>query len=339
MSTARKNVIVLLLVLISSNSFSQIGGQRSFEFLNVPVNATITALGGNNISLIGKDPSMLMVNPALTDSLSSGQISFGYLGYFAGVNQSTVTYVHEIRNRPVSFGVNYLNYGDLEGFDPTGNSTGDFQARDYVISVGSSHKVGVFTLGGNVKLAHSLIDTYSSSALLFDVGGIFRPGGDNWVVSLVAQNLGWILSEYTGQTRSALPFDIRLGTTFKPEFMPVRFSFTATNLVRENVAFSNPSLNPNDGEPGAGDAVLRRLNIGAELLLGKGLRVLLGYNHRIRRELRLQQLSGGAGFSFGMFLRIKMFELTYARSTFHAAGGVNHVTIVTNFKKFKKAKL
>ena len=76
-----------------------------------------------------------------------------------------------------------------------------------------------------------------------------------------------------------------------------------------------------------------------ELFLGKNVKVLVGYNHRLRRELRLQQTAGGAGFSFGLFLKIKMFDITYARSTFHTAGGSNHLTLTTNFKKFKKTKL
>ncbi|MGB3468976.1 MAG: type IX secretion system protein PorQ [Cyclobacteriaceae bacterium] len=327
------------MILISNICFSQIGGRRSFEFLNVPVNATTTALGGTNISLVSEDPSMLLQNPALTDSLESHQISFGYLGYYAGVNQSTFSYVQEVKGRLINFGVNYLNYGDIDGFDATGAPTGDFQAREYVVNAGTSQKIGVFTVGANVKFAHSLIDNFTASALLVDIGGVFRPTATDWTISLLAKNLGFTLSNYTNQQSIELPFDIQLGTSFKPEFMPVRFSFTASNITRNNVGFVNRSLNPNDSEPGIGEEVFRRINIGTEFLLGKGVRILVGYNHRIRKELRLQQLAAGAGFSFGMFLRIKMIDITYARSTYQAAGGINHVTIVTNLKKFKKAKL
>ena len=330
---------MVVLILSFGQAFSQIGGQRSFEFLNIPVNATTTALGGTNISLASEDPLMLLQNPALSDSLNSQQLGFSYLGYFTGIKQSAFSYVQEVKGKLFNFGVNYLNYGEFQGFDATGVATGDFQAVDYAVNVGASHSIGVFTTGVNIKFAHSLIDSYSASALLFDVGGVFRPKQNHWTISLLAKNLGFMLSEYEGAESSELPFDLQLGTSFKPEFMPLRFSITTSNLLRDNIAFVNSSLNPNERRPGIGDAFFRRINIGSEILLGKGFRIMVGYNHRIRRELRLQQLSGGAGFSFGMFLRIKMFEITYGRATYHAAGGINHVTLVTNLKRFQKTKL
>lgn len=337
--TVKALLLVIISVFLSNYTYSQIGGQRSFEFLNLPTNATTTALGGANISLTNGNPLMLLQNPALSDSLNSQQIGFGYLGYYTGIRQSTLSYVHEVKGKLFNFGVNYLDYGDFQGFDVAGAPTQDFQAKEYAVNIGTSHSLGLFTLGANVKFAHSLIESYTASAILFDVGGVFRPKNNNWTISLLAKNIGFILFDYEGAESSELPFDLQLGTSFKPEFMPLRFSITASNLLRDNIAFVNSALNPNEQKPGFGDAFFRRINIGSELLLGKGFRLMVGYNHRIRRELRLQQLSGGAGFSFGMFLKIKMFEITYARSTFHAAGGINHVTLVTNLKKFQKTKL
>lgn len=333
-------IVQLLLILLSTTAANaQIGGQRSFEFLNLPTNAATTALGGVNVSLTESDPLLLLQNPALSDSIETNQLAFSYLGYYAGIKQSSVSYVSNIKGQKVNFGVNYVDYGDFQGFDNTGAATGSFQAREYAMNIGSSHQLGPFTLGANVKFAHSLIESFSASALLFDLGGVFRPRGDHWTVSLLAKNLGFLLSDYPGALSSELPFDLQLGTSFKPQFMPLRFSLTASNLLRDEITFANRQLNPNDQDPGVGDEIFSRINIGTEVLLGKGFRLMVGYNHRIRRELRLQQTSGGAGFSFGMFLRIKMFELTYARSTFHAAGGVNHITIATNLKRFQKTKL
>ncbi len=337
--TTRFLFLIIVWVSHSENSFSQIGGQRSFEFLNLSTNATTTALGGTNISLTNEDPLMLLQNPALSDSLESQQIGFSYLGDYTGIKQSSLSYVQKVKGKLFNFGVNYLDYGSFQGFDATGAPTQDFQAKEYAINIGTSHQLGLFTMGVNMKFAHSLIESYAASALLFDIGGVFRPKNNNWTISLLGKNIGFILADYEGAESSELPFDLQLGTSFKPEFMPLRFSLTASNLLRKNIAFVNNSLNPNEQEPGSGDAFFRRINIGTELLLGKGFRLLVGYNHRIRRELRLQQLSGGAGFSFGMFLKIKMFEITYARSTFHAAGGINHVTLVTNLKRFQKTKL
>jgi len=326
-------------LLAVHTALAQIGGQRSFEFLNLPVNSTTSGLGGANVSLVSEDPLMLLQNPALSDSLESQQLSLSYLGYFAGINQSNLSYVHDIKGRLFQFGISYLNYGDFQGFDASGNPTQSFRANEYVVNVGTSQRIGVFKLGTNLKFAHSLIETFTSSALLLDIGGVFNPKNDHWTLSVVARNIGFFLSDFTGTSEAKLPFDLQVGTSFKPKFQPFRFSFTASNLLRENLVFRNEALNPTDPEPSFSESVFRRINIGTELFLGKSVKVLFGYNHRLRRELRLQQTAGGAGFSFGLNLKIKVFEVTYARSTFHAAGGTNHITLTTNFKKFKKTNL
>jgi hypothetical protein len=50
----------------------------------------------------------------------------------------------------------------------------------------------------------------------------------------------------------------------------------------------------------------------------------------MRQELKLQNRMTGAGLSFGTSLRIKSFEMAYARSYFHAAGGISYLTLTGN---------
>jgi len=54
--------------------------------------------------------------------------------------------------------------------------------------------------------------------------------------------------------------------------------------------------------------------------------------------LRMEETSGGAGFSTGLMFRIKAFELAYSRTFFHAAGGSNTFTMASDLGSFIKKK-
>jgi hypothetical protein len=87
-----------------------------------------------------------------------------------------------------------------------------------------------------------------------------------------------------------------------------------------------------------GDKIARHLVLGGELLLSKNLNLRLGYNHLRRKELRLENAPGAAGFSAGFLLRLKGFQLDYARAFYHQSGGSNFFTVGTDLGRFFKKK-
>ena len=60
----KKLVFALFLGLFSTISQAQ-ESQTEYNFLRLPVSARAAALGGNNISIIEDDPSIMFSNPAL----------------------------------------------------------------------------------------------------------------------------------------------------------------------------------------------------------------------------------------------------------------------------------
>jgi len=143
----------------------------------------------------------------------------------------------------------------------------------------------------------------------------------------LVRNLGFLTKDYLDDRNSKLPLDVQLGLTYKPEFMPFRFSLTARNLNRSDVVYydaANNTLLGGDDEPGFSQALFQRLVFGSELLLSQNFQVRLGYNHQIRQDLKNQNgVNGGAGFSFGFMFRTKRFEFAFSRALYHAAGGSN----------------
>ena len=93
----KKGFLVLLatflpLVLMSQES------QTAYNFLRLPVSAHGAALGGDNITLIEDDASLIFSNPALLSSVSDRTVGLNYMNYMSGVNTASATYCAVIRD-------------------------------------------------------------------------------------------------------------------------------------------------------------------------------------------------------------------------------------------------
>jgi hypothetical protein len=325
-----KRILVVCLWTISLTAGAQDRG--IFRFMDIPSHARLTGMGGYLISLPGEDVSLVTSNPALALDTLNGYGAFSYLSFFAGSNKVMMAYQDNIRGSgPWFIAAERMGYGDISTFDPAGQYTGETDVSESMVMIGRAHRINHFSMGASVKLVSSSIAGFTANAIMMDLGGVFIHPDRQMNVSLVIRNLGVLLDDYEEGTESELPFDVRAGITFKPEFMPFRFSFTAYRLSTWN---DTPT---GEEESGTVDEIFRHLNIGAELLLSTNVNIRFGYNHLIRQELRLEEASGLAGLSFGLMFRIKAFELAYSRGGYHAAGGAHNFTVSADMHRlFKK---
>ncbi|WP_436517565.1 type IX secretion system protein PorQ [Ekhidna sp. To15] len=314
-------------------SWSQIGGQLGYQSLNLTTNPRAAALAGSTISLADGDISQFFENPATLDSVGAKNIFLQVNPYFADVFVYSGAYTFNIASMGTfAAGLTYVNFGSFEMTDESGNNLGTFQAQDYTFQIGKAHQLGPFTLGANIKLAHSSIESYGSTAFLMDIGGVFRVN-KHWTVAMVFENIGARITEYSSFSSPKVPFDVKLGTTFKPQYMPLRFTVTSTNLIDDDFVEEDDATGRSNKTL---DRVWKRINLGAEVLLSKNFQLLVGYNHKRKQELRLSEIGGGAGFSYGMMVRIKRIELRFSRATYHAAGGSSFISMRTDLNDFKK---
>jgi len=317
--------------------FGQLGGEKSFEFLNLPSHAKLAGLGGVNIT--AADPNMFLSNPALISRDYDRHLAVNYLNYVADINLTSAVYSHDFdRLGLFSFGIQYLNYGEFQGFDASGLPTNDFNAKEFALTIGKSHSVGNFTMGANMKWVGSAIENQNASALLFDLGGAYIHPEKELTASLLIKNIGFRLADYTGTASSELPADLQVGLTFKPQYMPFRFSVTGYNLFRDLDYLDDTGNSSFNEDPGTFNKIFRRITIGTELIFSENFQLRAGYNHQIRQELRLEERPGGAGFSFGFMFRVKAFEFAYTYAPYHVAGAGNYFTVISNFSKMFKIK-
>lgn len=319
-----------VVVFLPAVCLGQIGGQSAFNFLKMPSNARVSALGGMNVSLVEEDVNLLFSNPGLIGEDWDNHAAVNFVPYYADVSLSSVAYAKEIADRGVwAVGLQYLNLGQLEARDESGGELGDFNAREYFFVLGRSHKIGPFQIGSGLKWAFSSMGMYHAHALMIDIGGVFIHPEQEFTVGLAIRNLGLVLGDYTETSGSSLPFDVQLGVTIKPEHMPVRFSLTGHHLANYRLPYDSEENLPglNNDRPGTVDKILSHINAGAELLISKNFNIRGGYNHLINSELSLAELSRGTGLSYGFMFRIKAFEFSFSRAIYHVSGGTSFFSL------------
>ncbi len=327
---------------------AQVGGRAAFPFLSLPPSAQLAALGGMTASARSSDPTQFFANPALLHADMDHAAAISYVGYVSDIKQSTAAYAFNTEKRGrFGLGLTYLSYGSLESYDAAGNSLGTFSVNEYALTAADSYTKGKFTFGLAAKLAISGLAGNRAVGLAGDAGVLYKPQADqDFTVGLVVKNAGYMLKPYTAAAREPLPLDVQLGTTIKPEHMPLRFTLTAHHLHQWRIQYLDPNargtLNANNEEVkpsfNFGDNLARHFTAAAELLLGKGLSLRAGYNHLQARELRLDNVGGGAGFSFGAMVRISQFQLDYTYATLQAAGSSNYFTLSRSLDSFLKKK-
>ncbi len=338
-----RNLLFCLVVVFNLSLVkAQVGGSGSFESLSLNENARVLGIGGENVSTSDYDVNSILYNPASLNDKMVGSISLNYLPFYADVKKiSTVGVFNSKKIGNFGVGIQYLSYGKFTERDINGVPLGEFNAGDITITLSKSHELGPIVIGGNLKFISSQLADYSASALAFDLGGMFKHPEHDLQLGMVFRNAGFILGDYTDEKNSSLPFNLQLGGSYKPEHMPVRFSITATNLNVKDVQYLDPErdvITQPDGESVSeekkfSEQIFRRIIFGTEFVFSDNFHLRMGYNHQRRKELRLDEKSGGAGFSFGFMLKIKKIEFDYTKVYYHVVGGTNVITMSLNIKE------
>lgn len=291
--------------------------------------------------------NMVTANPALLSEEMDGQVSLSYVGYLADIKQSHAVYAFNSEKLGRwAASINYLNYGDFVQRDASGMELGTFNVNDYTLALTHAREMEAFTIGATAKVAVSSIAGNKAVGVLADAGAVFKHPEKDFTVGLAFKNVGYQVKTYDGGERQEMPWDAQLGLTYKPEHMPVRLSLTAHRLYQFDIVYLDPNAPAKLDENGnevkeekkLGDKIARHFVVGTEFVFSKNFQLRAGYNHLRRKELRLDNKAGGAGFSLGAMLRVRNFELNYGSAFFHPSGATHYITIATSTRAFLKKK-
>ncbi len=300
----KKTACALIMSLFCVSAISQ-ESQTGYNFLRLPASAHAAALGGDNITIIEDDESMIFNNPALLSSVSDKTINLNYMNYMQGANTASAAFNRIVKER-ASWAVSaqYIDYGSMKEVDENNVQNGDFTAKDISLGAYFSYLLTDRFAGGiTAKFITSYIGNYNSIAMGVDLGINYYDPDYEWSLSLVAKNLGGQLKAYNDEFEK-MPFDLQAGVSKKLTNTPFRVSATMVDLTKWNYKFINHVV------------------AGIDVMLSPNIWVGAGYNFRRANEMKIMdtnndESSHGAGFSLGGGINLERFKLNIAYGKYH----------------------
>jgi hypothetical protein len=325
------------------------GGNNTYEFLNLSSSARVAALGGNQIAVKDDDLFLGIDNPALLNKEMDYKLALNYLDYLADINHGAASFAKHFESiGTFNIGVKYIDYGEFTETDVAGNEIGTFTAGEYAFFAGYGRQLDSnFSAGVNLKTIYSSLYDYSSLAIAADLGLTYYSRKREIVVSLLAKNMGSQVDTYVEDSKEDLPFEVQLGFTKRLSKVPIRFGVIVQHLQQWDLLYDNPNdeieqsalldpeeLEEQNDEPGFFENLGRHMIFNAEFLVTKNLNIRVGYNYLRRAELKIDEKLGTVGVSWGIGFRISKFHLSYGRSAFHQAGATNTFSVSTRLSDF-----
>ena len=328
-----KKTILFFLLLLSTTSFSQIGGKYVYQFLNLAQSPRQAALGGKTVTVVDFDVNQAFYNPATINEEMHNRLSANYGSYYGEVSYGTAAYAYTYDRHLQTFhaGISYINYGTFEGRDELGNLTSDFTGSEAALSLGYAYNIPWtdMYIGANAKLISSTLESYNSWGAAVDLGFLYIDEPNDINYGFTVRNIGVQITPYEDR-REKLPLSIDAGISQLMENVPIRWHLTFENLQQWNIAFSNPNRAEGSLDGGSKEEkvsffnnALRHVIVGAELFPDKGFNIRLGYNFRRSEELRILEQRHFSGISAGFGLRFGKVKFDYSYSRYTVAANTS----------------
>ena len=337
-----KKQIFFAIFLMSTLSYGQVGGKAIYQFLDLGTSPRQAALGGKLITIYDSDVNQAMFNPATINEQMDNHLSLNYGSLFGEVTYGTASYAYTFDRRTQTFhaGVNYVNYGNFDGYDENGVETASFTGSEIAVSAGYAYNIPYSDvyIGANAKLISSTLESYNSLGGAIDLGAIYVDDYNDINIALAIRNIGMQFTTYAGANEK-LPLEIIAGVSQQLENVPLRWHLTLENLQQWDVSFSNPARAEGNIDGGSTpekvgffNNALRHVIVGAELFPEKAFNIRLGYNFRRGQELSIQEQRTFSGISLGFGLRFNKIKFNYSYSRYTLAANTSLFGLTINFQ-------
>lgn len=346
-----KRIALFCLITTSFCATAQQGGSGVYQFLNTPLSARVTALGGVMVPVRDGDFNTTVQDPSLTWSADKMPLSLNYSRYPASINnQNFFVGKHFAKYGSFLGGVQYMNYGTFTESDVYGDPTGSFRASEFATSIAWQHQAdSTFTYALNAKFIGSYLNKESSYGAAVDLSATYYIKAYDLTFTGTAKNLGMQLKPCDNSPREPLPLVIQAGVSRRLSKAPLRLMMVLQHLEKGDLTYVTPA-DPNAGTNNLGttnskeeskigktaDAIMRHTIFGGELLFSKNFTVQIAYNYLLRHEMTIPERTAFTGVSFGFNLTIASFHFAFAHSNNHLAGGLSQFTLGFNLNDILK---
>jgi hypothetical protein len=315
--------IILLLLILTKFSYSQIGGSNIFDLFNLPFSAINNSLGNKNISLYNSEKDLNSINPASLTPEANQVLSSNYSLYNASIDLFNIAYANSSNIGSFKYDLFYVGYGDIKRTDELGQELGNFSAYELAGTITYSKFISPkINMGIALKPIIQSYDSKNNIGLAVDFGIAYKhTENNNYTVCI--RNMGGILKSYSENIDKNSNYEILLGSSIKLKNAPLRFSFTYHNLQKYNLSYTNDpekkesSSNKVLEEDSDFDKFFKHIIVGCELIPSKSFFANLGYNFQRAYELNSDEYNAFSGLSWGFGVIFENFNFVYSGSKYN----------------------
>lgn len=321
----------------------------TFRALTDANSARVVALGGLPLPVHDGDLQTAVFNPSAISPEMNNQMTLSYVGDFnLGTNFATAQFSHTFEHLgSLAASVQYYNYGNMQYASESGYTDGStFNVSDYAITIGWGRELtDKWSIGANLKYAGLQYESGRAGALGVDVAATYW-SYSNWAFTLAARNIGrQLYCQEMYLDNKWLPFSLDFMASKKLDHLPLTIIMGYKDIQHWNKLYYDPLDLAGYYDPITGDykepsKVSRfftnlgcHLVVGGELALGKNLVLRASYNYETYRNMGVPEKRSLVGFSAGFGVKIKAFQLDYARSRNNIVGSPNFLTLRVDLSK------
>jgi hypothetical protein len=328
----KKYLIFVLLIKFAAFAQNPNLGTSGAQFLQIPIGARGTALGGAFVGLTD-DATSLFWNPAGITNLNSNAVHFSYLRWFEMFDLNAASIVYNAGDAGM-FGASLIVFS-MDKMEITTvakpNGTGQFfDAQDLALGLTYARKLTEqFTVGVTAKYVYQRIWNEIADGIAFDVGTQYKLDFNNLTIAMSMSNFGPEFKfdgedlNVTHDVNSTLPLNrltpARLAT--EPYSLPLNFQvgigmdvFTQ-DFIRMRIGID--AVHPNDNK--------ERINLGTEFSFFDRIFFRAGYKYNYDDEYFT--FGAGANLPFGESL----INFDYAYSIFDVLPSVHRISLGLTF--------
>jgi hypothetical protein len=338
----RKLYLIIIFVSVIFTGKAQIGGETTYQFLELTSSARVAALGGTQIAIADTaDLNLSYFNPALLHSDMSHSFLVNYVNYFADINYGYASYARHFNGiGSFALGMHYINYGQFREATEDGELTGiNFKAAEYALNMIYSNHYKRLRYGINLKPVFSAFESYRSFGLAGDLGITYSSKDSLTHVALVARNAGGqITTYYQDGNTEPIPFNLQAGISSKLKYAPILLSLTLQHLTHWDLAWDESENEQTletwyERQESFAKQIMRHAVLGVEVMPSDNFTLRAGYNYQRRQELKFEERVSTVGLSLGFGVKLKRFRFDFATSRFHLAGSSNVFSLAVNLNE------
>ena len=273
-----------------------------YAFLANNLSARSAGLAGAVVAF-ENDAGGLLINPALIATHQGNNFNATFLKHILDINSGNVSYIYQDCDLGTFAGsVVYTNYGDFNYLDVHGNPAGGSFTGNHLAFAGSyANQIGERLYGGvTAKFIFNQLEKMSGFAFAIDAGLLYKLPDERTNLGLSILNAGTELKKMYDNS-SRVPLDVRLGFNHRLRGLPLNFNLGFNNLNDDAGSFFSRFGN---------------VNIGGEFSFGEYVRVRVGFDNYVRKNVAASQNKGLTGISAGVGIITKPINVDYGISIY-----------------------